>query len=127
MARGASAVNEYSLTKTQNRYLEQEKLMTLKSLIPVFLILTLMLLSGCVPGGGTYDRESPAGFFSGVWHGWIAPFSLIVGIFNGDVRVYEPNNTGWLYDFGFYIAIIGGFGGVNLTRRKLKNKAKQEG
>jgi hypothetical protein len=101
--------------------------MKLKLLLPVLFILALIFISGCVPGGGTYDHQSPAGFFSGVWHGWIAPFSLIVGIFNSDVRVYEPYNTGWLYDFGFYIAIIGGFGGINLTRSKLKNKAKQQG
>ena len=101
--------------------------MKVKLLLLILLVLALTFLSGCVPGGGTYDRQSPAGFLSGIWHGWIAPFSLIVGIFNSDVRVYEPNNTGWLYDFGFYIAIIGGFGGINLTRRKLKSKTKQEG
>jgi hypothetical protein len=100
--------------------------MKLKLLLPLLLILVVSL-SGCFPGGGTYDRQSPAGFFSGIWHGWIAPFSLIAGIFNSDVRVYEPNNTGWFYDFGFYIAIIGGFGGINLTRRKLKSKTRQEG
>ncbi len=98
-----------------------------KSLVPVLLILMLMFFSGCVPGGGTYDHQSPAGFLSGIWHGWIAPFSLILGIFNHDVRIYEPNNTGWLYDFGFYIALIGGFGGINLTRTKLKNKIKRQG
>ncbi len=101
--------------------------MKLRTVLPILLILALMFLGGCVPGGGTYDRQSPAGFFSGIWHGWIAPLSLILGIFNSDVRVYEPNNTGWLYDFGFYIAMIGGFGGINLTRRRLKSKTKQEG
>ncbi|MCX6134005.1 MAG: hypothetical protein NTU47_09360 [Ignavibacteriales bacterium] len=101
--------------------------MNSKMLLPILLVLALMFLSGCVPGGGTYDHQSPAGFFSGIWHGWIAPLSLILGIFNSDVRIYEPHNTGWLYDFGFYIALIGGFGGLNLTRRKLKGKAKQEG
>ena len=99
----------------------------MKLLLPILLLLTLIFLSGCFPGGGTYDRQSPAGFFSGIWHGWIAPISLIMEIFNDEVRVYEPYNTGWLYDFGFYIAIIGGFGGINLTRHKLKSKSRQEG
>lgn len=100
--------------------------MKLKVVLPVLLIFALSF-SGCFPGGGTYDRQSPAGFFSGIWHGWIAPISLILEIFQSDVRIYEPNNTGWLYDFGFYIALIGGFGGINLTRSKLKNKVKQQG
>lgn len=96
------------------------------STLVLLLLLSATLLSGCIPGGGTYDHQSPAGFFSGVWHGWIAPLSLILGLFNDSVRIYEPNNTGWLYDLGFYIAIIGGFGGINLTRSKLKNRTKSQ-
>jgi hypothetical protein len=75
-------------------------------------------LTGCLPGGGSYQPAEPAGFFSGVWHGWVAPLSLVVGIFSDTVRVYEPNNTGWWYDLGFYMAIISGFGGLALSRRK---------
>ncbi len=88
--------------------------------------LCCLLLAGCVPGGGTYDCMSPAGLLAGIWHGWIAPVSLILGVFDKSIRIYEPNNVGWLYDFGFYIAIIGGFGGVNLTRSRLKRKPKHE-
>ncbi|MDP6777297.1 MAG: hypothetical protein QGI83_11090 [Candidatus Latescibacteria bacterium] len=80
--------------------------------------LPLLLLAGCAPGGGEYTVEDPAGFFSGVWHGWIAPISLIWGLFNESIRVYERINTGWWYDFGFYMAIISGFGGLSLFRRK---------
>jgi len=80
------------------------------------------MLTGCIPGGGSYSVSDPAGFFSGIWHGWIAPISLILGLFNKNIRIYEPINTGWLYDFGFYIAIISGFGGVSLFRKKNKNK-----
>ena len=43
--------------------------------------------------------------------------SLVVGFFNQSIRVYEKNNRGWWYDFGFYMAIIGGFGGFSLVRR----------
>ena len=98
-----------------------------KFLVPVLLVMIVLFLPGCIPGSGSYDHQSPAGFFSGIWHGWIAPFSLIIGLFSRDIRVYETFNTGWWYDFGFYIAIIGGFGGINLTRNKLKNKTKHQG
>ena len=85
-------------------------------------ILTIMSLTGCVPGDGKVTVDHPAGFFWGVWHGWIAPFSLIIGLFKDDIRIYEIYNSGWWYDLGFYIAIISGFGGVSLSRRKRRNK-----
>ena len=89
-----------------------------KRILLVFLMLALVLvlLTGCLPGDGKYVAR-PAGFLSGVWHGWIAPVSLIVGIFDHNIRVYEPINTGWWYDLGFYIAVISGFGGLSLSRR----------
>jgi len=97
--------------------------MTTRLLVLVFFAV-MLVMSGCFPGGRSYSPEEPAGFFSGIWHGWIAPLSLIVGLFEHDVRIYETFNTGWWYDFGFYIAIISGFGGVALKR---KGKSKDGG
>lgn len=90
-------------------------------LMTLLAVLLLLSLSGCFPGGGSYSPGDRAGFFSGVWHGWIAPVSLIVGLFSDSVRIYEPHNTGWWYDFGFYIAVIAGFGGVALSRKTRKH------
>ena len=83
----------------------------------LLLSLTLILLSTCMPNPSESMVKVPAGFFKGVWHGWIAPISLIVGFFNDTTRVYDPHNTGWWYDFGFYMAVISGFGGLSLARR----------
>lgn len=83
-----------------------------------FLLFLIILVAGCMPGGGHNGPAEPAGFFMGIWHGWIAPISLIAGLFNDAIRVYEPYNSGWWYDFGFYIAIIAGFGSLSLIRRK---------
>lgn len=80
-------------------------------------VLLVLLTAGCLPGQGSYSDNSPAGFLSGIWHGWIAPLTLIGGLFSG-VRIYEPVNNGWWYDFGFYMAVIGGFGGLTFTRRR---------
>ncbi len=85
-------------------------------------VLMIVGISGCFPGGSTYSAQEPAGFFSGVWHGWIAPVSLIAGIFKSDIRIYEPANTGWWYDFGFYIAVIAGFGGLTLSRKQARKR-----
>ncbi|MCR8656684.1 hypothetical protein [Paenibacillus endoradicis] len=86
-------------------------------MIGMFLMI-MTLLTGCIPGDGNNNAEHHAGFFMGIWHGWIAPISLLLGLFNHDIRLYETYNSGWWYDFGFYIAVISGFGGVSLFRRK---------
>ena len=84
----------------------------------IAIVLISFTLTGCVPGDGTYTLGKPAGFFWGVWHGWISPISLIMGLFNKSIRVYETINTGWWYDLGFYMAVISGFGGLSFMRRK---------
>lgn len=93
--------------------------MKFKALILFLLgIFILMTVSGCMPGDEKYNEENPAGFFWGIWHGWIAPISLIIGLFNKTTRIYEVFNKGWLYDFGFYIAVISGFGSISIFRKK---------
>lgn len=47
----------------------------------------------------------PADFFSGLWHGLIAPIVFLVSLFQPNVRIYETNNCGRFYDFGFMIGI----------------------
>jgi hypothetical protein len=99
----------------------------MKYKIRLLLVLLIGLsLTGCLPGSGAHTQDEPAGFLTGIWHGWIAPLSLLVGLFREDVRVYEVLNKGWRYDFGFYIAIIGGFGGLSLTRRRLRSSRREE-
>lgn len=92
-----------------------------KIILMVLFLILILTLTGCSPGDGANTPSNPAGFFTGVWHGWIAPISLIRGFLNKNIRVYEIYNTGWWYDFGFYIAIISGFGGLSLSRKKKKD------
>jgi hypothetical protein len=42
---------------------------------------------------------------AGLWHGIIAPATLIVSFFNSDVRMYEVHNAGSEYDVGFLLGI----------------------
>jgi hypothetical protein len=86
----------------------------------LMIILVLILFTGCIPGDGRATAEDPAGFFWGIWHGWIAPVSLILSIFRDPYRLYEPMNTGFGYDLGFYIAVVGGFGSLSIFRKKKK-------
>ncbi|QNU68141.1 hypothetical protein EHE19_006845 [Ruminiclostridium herbifermentans] len=91
-------------------------------LLIIVIALLIFTLTGCIPGDGTYTADKPAGFLWGIWHGWISPVSLIIGLFDKNIRVYEAVNTGWWYDFGFYIAIISGFGSLSLSRNKRSKK-----
>ena len=61
---------------------------------------------------------SPAGFWAGVWHGLIAPIVFIVSLFNPSVGIYEINNNGRWYDFGFLIGISGSIGGGGASSNK---------
>ncbi|MFA5020420.1 MAG: hypothetical protein WC533_04980 [Candidatus Pacearchaeota archaeon] len=69
----------------------------------------------------SYWDNHKAGFTTGVIHGVIAPIMLIVGILK-DYGIYEINNKGWFYDFGFVLGIMlawaGGSGG---TKNVIKN------
>lgn len=88
-------------------------------LLSIFVVVILTLTS-CLPGNLAVD-DKPAGFLWGIWHGWIAPLSLIISLFNDKVNMYEVHNSGFFYNLGFYMAIIGGFGGITLSRKKKKD------
>ena len=100
-----------------------EIIMKSKKIIFIFIILIVLpvFLSGCVPGDGTYDAGNPAGFFWGLWHGFIVWITFFMGLFTGgDYTIYEAANTGWAYNLGFLLGIgscVGsiGVGGVNIN------------
>ena len=90
--------------------------------IMLILGVILVLCSACAPGMNDHSPDHPAGFLWGIWHGWIAPFSLIYSLFVPQASIYEVNNSGFFYDLGFYLAIVGGFGSLAFSRRKCKKK-----
>jgi hypothetical protein len=42
---------------------------------------------------------------AGLWHGVIAPVTLVISFFNSDVHMYEVHNAGSEYDFGFLLGL----------------------
>lgn len=89
-----------------------------------FLILAMLLalLPGCAE---KIEVVFPAnayeyGFFSGLWHGFIAPFSLIGIFFDMDVVVFATKNTVLSYGLGFLIG-SGGWGILASNARKKRN------
>jgi hypothetical protein len=73
----------------------------------VLLLVVVCVLSGCaddVPYQITTQIE-PVGFWYGLWHGMIAPFSFLVSLFDDNVAVYAVYNNGGWYNFGFVLGI----------------------
>lgn len=75
----------------------------------------------CVAGRNSKYKEpnaQPAGFWGGLWHGMIAPITFLVSLFADGVSIYETNNNGRWYEFGFMLGIgaYAGGGEVHSTR-----------
>jgi len=47
----------------------------------------------------------PEGFLGGLWHGIIAPLVFWISLFSQGIRIYETNNNGRRYDFGFLLGL----------------------
>jgi hypothetical protein len=60
-----------------------------------------------------------AGFWGGLWHGIIAPITFIVSLFATGVSIYETNNNGRWYEFGFMLG-IGAYAGNEEVRSGLR-------
>ena len=78
--------------------------------VPIF-ILAGAVLSACayVP---PMAQPSPPGFFIGLFHGFISPFTVFLAIFT-DIQMYASPNVGNWYDLGFLLGascILGGGG-----------------
>ena len=71
----------------------------------IILISVLLLLTSCAEVTPIEQcvGSDPHGFWSGLWHGIIAPISFIVSLFSNEVAMYAVNNTGGWYDFGFVL------------------------
>lgn len=86
-----------------------------------------VVLAGCAAGDGRFTAESPAGFWIGLWHGAISLVTLVIGIFSDTVRMYEPDNTGGWYDFGFLVGVTCIWGaGSHRAGRKSRRDAEWE-
>ena len=42
---------------------------------------------------------------AGLWHGIIAPITLVLSFFNSDLHMYEVHNAGSEYDLGFLLGV----------------------
>ena len=100
----------------------------MKKLLILIMVILPVMMAGCGPGSSvqvntpdstmqlsapgpnplinqpdTSGRVARAG--AGLWHGLIAPVTLVLSFFNSDVRIYEVHNAGSEYDLGFLLGV----------------------
>jgi hypothetical protein len=94
-----------------------------RSILFIMLLLVVCTLAACAAGPNdmvnTNNNEGEvAGFWLGLWHGFISPFTFIVSLFNNNVGIYEVYNNGGWYNFGFILGVMIIFGGGGNRSRK---------
>ena len=93
----------------------------MKTTFKFALFITMLLaLGACVPGSASSAAHAASGgilglFVLGLWHGFLAPVTLILeflndlspGLLPWKVRIYQASAQGIAYDLGFYLGIAG--------------------
>ena len=99
----------------------------MKKMITLFVLALALLSIGACAAGPNDLVDSPdeegevAGFWQGLWHGFISPITFIISIFSDTLNIYEVYNNGGWYNFGFLLGasvIFGGSGGGVSRRRR---------
>jgi hypothetical protein len=75
--------------------------------------IALLTLSACAAGPNEMvdTGPDPAGFWLGLWQGVISPITFLISLFTSEVNIYEVQNNGNRYDFGFILGVAAAFGG----------------
>src|ERR1700746_3489821 len=91
----------------------------------VLVLLLLNVLVACAPGpnqskGTANEQGSEAGFWLGLWQGFISPLVFVASLFKGRLGIYEVHNNGAWYNFGYLcgLACFFGGGGSGAARRR---------
>lgn len=100
-----------------------------RSLVFVMLVVVVIVLAGCAAGPNTMvsvpdEGGTIAGFWTGLWHGIIAPIAFIVSLFNDNISMYAIHNNGGWYNAGFLFGLgaIWGGGGSGAKRARRSNR-----
>ena len=83
---------------------------------PSFLLMVLMVVTGCAAQYHGVSYNNPYGFFSGLLHGLVAPIALLLKLFDwvtniigvdllGEIYATGKPNTGLTYWLGFILGL----------------------
>lgn len=82
-----------------------------------FIFVFIIGAGGCAEHYSATAIQDPYGFFSGIWHGMLFPFSTTANIIHwgfsffgleilSDIEIIGRPNTGWAYYLGFFVGIL---------------------
>ncbi len=112
-----------------------------RKFIPLFVLIAVVLVAAAVYitvfhiGMPTRDYSgAPANGWLGIWQGLIVYLSFIASWFDNNIVLYQANNTGFWYNFGYLIGLwiaIGAFAGgsrarTSRTREKHETLGKRD-
>jgi hypothetical protein len=93
----------------------------------VLVLLLLNIVAGCAPGPNQSNDmvtdHDVAGFWLGLWQGFIAPLVFVASLFKSNLSIYEVHNNGAWYNFGYLFGLACFFGGGgNRAARRTKSQ-----
>ncbi len=104
-----------------------------KKITLIVTIFVLLMLVACAAGPNAMTNvegvKAVAGFWKGLWHGFISLFTFIISLFSDKVSIYEVHNNGNWYNFGFILGAMMFYGGSKEGHTKAssrKSKCCQE-
>ena len=103
-----------------------------KIMIIALITASVLLIGSCAAGPNPNKNISveqdgkPAGFFLGLWHGFISLFTFIGSLFSSKVNIYETFNNGGWYNFGFILGASVFFGGSGGAGGKARKRRKMD-
>jgi len=90
-------------------------------------VLALLTLSACAAGPNAMvdTGPDPAGFWLGLWQGLISPITFLISLFTSEVNIYEVQNNGNWYDFGFMLGVALVFSGPAGSGRTARRRSRR--
>jgi hypothetical protein len=89
-------------------------------------VAAVLVLAACAAGANPVaqaNQPDAAGFWLGLWQGLISPITFLISLFNNDVNIYEINNNGNWYNFGFMLGVAIIFSGPAGSSRAVPRRA----
>ena len=91
------------------------------------MVAAVLVLAACAAGANPVaqaNQPDAAGFWLGLWQGLISPITFLISLFNNDVNIYEVNNNGNWYNFGFMLGVAVVFSGPAGSSRAVPRRAR---
>ena len=94
------------------------------AIILTLFTLGVALLTGCADAPAYTVTDTSAhvyGFWGGLWHGMVIPFSALGSLIDDNIAIYAVSNNGGWYCFGFFLGVGGLSSSTSTTTRTIRS------